>query len=55
MQNMLLTQITNTIFKARLDALYTKNFMDLDMENILNESFVFFEDYSGKMSRSTAR
>lgn len=47
--------MTNAIFKIRLDALYNKNFMDLDMELILNESFRFFEDYSSKMSRSTAR
>ncbi|CDW71658.1 ph domain containing protein [Stylonychia lemnae] len=54
-QSVLLNQMTNAIFKIRLDLLYTKNFLDQDMEVILNESFRFFEDYSSKMSRSTSR
>lgn len=47
--------MTNTIFKLRLDLFYNRNFLELDMEVILNESFKFFEDYSNKMSRSTSR
>lgn len=47
--------MTNAIFKVRLDTLYNKNFLDLDMEINLNESFRFFEDYANKMSRSTSR
>jgi hypothetical protein len=35
--------------------MYSKNFLELDMEIILNESFRFFEDYGNKMSESTAR
>jgi hypothetical protein len=47
--------MTNVIFKAKLDQLYNKNFLELNMEDTLNESFKLFEDYSSKMSRSTAR
>jgi len=47
--------MTNAIFKIRLDLLFNKNFLDLDMEVILNDAFKFFEDYSSKMSRSTSR
>ncbi len=55
MQQLMLNQMTNAIFKLRLDLLYNKNFLELDMELILNESFKLFEDYAGKMSRSTSR
>lgn len=51
----MLNQMTSAIFKLRLDQLYNKNFLELDMELILNESFKLFEDYAGKMSRSTSR
>jgi hypothetical protein len=47
--------MTTSIFKLRLEPLYMKNFLDLDMEAILNESFKYFEDYASKMSKSTAR
>jgi hypothetical protein len=47
--------MTSAIFKLKLDQFYNRNFLDLDMELILNESFRFFEDYANKMSRSTAR
>jgi hypothetical protein len=48
--------MTETIFKIRLKSLYEKiGFLDLDMENIMNDSFKLFEDYSGKMSKSTSR
>jgi len=47
--------MTSAIFKLRLDMFYNRNFLELDMEVILNESFKSFEDYSSKMSRSTSR
>ena len=54
-QVMLLDKMTNTIFKLKISNLYNKNFLDLDMEYILNESFKFFEDYTKKMAKSTSR
>ena len=47
--------MTSSIFKLKLEPLYNRNFLELDMEPILNESFRFFEDYASKMSKSTSR
>lgn len=47
--------MVSTIFTLRLDPLYKKNFLELDMEQILIESFKYFEDYGTKMSKSTGR
>ena len=55
MQQFILNQMTNAIFKAKLEALFKRNFLELDMEAILNFAFRFFEDYSGKMSMFTGR
>lgn len=54
-QNKLLSQMCDTLFRVKLRALYDRTFLELDMEAILNESFKLFEDYAGKMSKSTAR
>jgi hypothetical protein len=35
--------------------MFKRNFLDLDMEFILNESFRYFEDYGRKMAESTAK
>jgi hypothetical protein len=47
--------MTAYIFKVKINAMYKGSFLDLDMENILNQSFLLFEDYTSKMSASTKR
>ena len=47
--------MTDAVFKLKLKGLFDRNFLELDMEYVLNESLKIFEDYSGKMSKSTGR
>ena len=51
MQSNLLCRISSKLFSTKLDPIFKKiNFLDLDMEFILNESLVHFNDFSEKMT-----
>jgi hypothetical protein len=51
MQSTLLLRISSKLFKDKLDPIYKKiQFLDLDMEMILNESLIHFNDFSEKMT-----
>ncbi len=54
MQDYCLNTIANTVFK-KLDLLYKKDFLNLDMEYILNESFLRFEEQEERMNPFTSR
>lgn len=48
--------MAEAIFKLKLRAYFERvSFLELDMDQILNQSMLIFEDYSGKMAKSTSR
>jgi hypothetical protein len=53
---MLLHRIVGKLFKVKLEPIYKAvQFLDLDMEAILNESLISFQDFSDKMSYKVQR
>lgn len=52
----MLLRIVSKLFKVKLEPIYKiVMFLDLDMEAILNESLVSFQDFSDKMSHKVQR
>lgn len=56
MQTLLLQRIVQKLFKQKVEPIFkTFQFLDLDMEEILNESLTSFQDFTEKMSYKVQR